>query len=342
MGHRAGRFAGQVVAVWLIAYAPLAAQAPSLTILRAGPTGELSTLEQANEIRIVFSEPMVALGRITSPLELPFVRVEPAIAGTFRWSGTTILIFTPKQALPYATAYRITVEGGTRAVSGRQLAKPFTFTFTTPTVRLLALDHYRRNGRFDASEVLLLRFNQAVDPGSVLAHLSSRAEPHNWAAPVLPPSVGLARSDPATLAQFRAKIAAADAAARSSAAMALQLAREWDTKRWPASPDLVVVETAAAPPVETWLRLAIDSAVPSPQGGATPGIEQSRVMELAPAFFVRGFSCTRGCDPSTYNGLRLTTDVALDKIRSATSAAQLSGGRVSTVAPASGASTRED
>src|SRR5215216_3477853 len=68
---------------------------PTLSVQRAGPDGELAELEQANEIRIVFSEPMVTLGRIPQPVTAPFVRIEPALKGTFRWSGTTILIFTP-------------------------------------------------------------------------------------------------------------------------------------------------------------------------------------------------------------------------------------------------------
>ena len=80
---------------------------PSLIVQRAGPNGEIDSLDQADEIRIVFSEPMVALGRIPQPVQAPFVRIEPAIRGTFRWSGTTILIFTPdpRQPLPYATPF---------------------------------------------------------------------------------------------------------------------------------------------------------------------------------------------------------------------------------------------
>ena len=47
-------------------------------------------------------------------------------------------------------------------------------------------------------------------------------------------------------------------------------------------------------------------------GRATPGEEQARTFELGRAFFVAGFTCTRGCDPSRYNPLRVTTTVALD------------------------------
>ena len=127
------------------------AQSPALTIVNTGPQGEIARLEEANEIRIVFSEPMVALGRIPANPSVPFVRIAPAIAGAFRWSGTTVLIFTPDPGtpLPFATAYQVTVDTSATAVSGRRLAEPVTFGFTTPTVKLLRTEWYRRGGTVD-------------------------------------------------------------------------------------------------------------------------------------------------------------------------------------------------
>ena len=60
-----------VCLVALVAVPPVAAQTPagagrSLSVVSAGPTGEVASLAEANEIRIVFSEPMVSLGRIPS------------------------------------------------------------------------------------------------------------------------------------------------------------------------------------------------------------------------------------------------------------------------------------
>src|SRR5262245_22354097 len=69
--------------------------ADALTIVSSGPHGETASLAEANEIRVVFSEPMVALGRIPPVVTAPFFKIAPAVRGTFRWSGTTILIFTP-------------------------------------------------------------------------------------------------------------------------------------------------------------------------------------------------------------------------------------------------------
>ena len=77
-----------VVVISLLVLHGLAfAQAAALSIVNTGPEGSLASLAQANEIRIVFSEPMVALGRIPSPVTAPFVRISPAIAGTLPLVG---------------------------------------------------------------------------------------------------------------------------------------------------------------------------------------------------------------------------------------------------------------
>src|SRR5438046_10329272 len=73
-------------------------QTPALTVVQSGPTNEIANLREANEIRIVFSEPMVVLGRIPALVTVPHVTIRPALARTYRWSGATILIFTPDQS----------------------------------------------------------------------------------------------------------------------------------------------------------------------------------------------------------------------------------------------------
>src|SRR6187401_2046470 len=89
----------------------------ALRVVSAGPTGEIRTGEEGNEIRVVFSEPMVALGRVPARLKPSFFSITPAVAGTYRWSGTTILILTPAKRLPRATKYDVTIDAGATAVS---------------------------------------------------------------------------------------------------------------------------------------------------------------------------------------------------------------------------------
>src|SRR3954454_7448906 len=79
--------------------------ADRLTIVKAGPVGEVAKLAEANEVRVVFSEPMVVVGKIPKELSVPWFHIEPAVKGTFRWSGTTTLIFPPEPKLPFATKF---------------------------------------------------------------------------------------------------------------------------------------------------------------------------------------------------------------------------------------------
>ena len=239
----------------LFAPIPVAAQQPtgSLTVVSAGPVGETGSLEEANEIRMVFSEPMVALGRIPTPVTAPFVSISPAIlGGTFRWSGTTILIYTPdpKRRLPFSTRYTVTVDGSAAATSGRRLAAPYTFTFTTPTVKLRRAEPFRRNGRYDGPMLVALRFNQPVTPSEIVAHLTLAFEPHEWDVPQLS-EAGRARlqaNNAQAIARFEAKVQAAARAAASNQKLAFTVAADWDKKRFPPSSDLVVIEITVAGP----------------------------------------------------------------------------------------------
>src|SRR5687767_10639797 len=113
--------------------------AETLRVLSAGPSGEVAAMSEANEIRVVFSEPMVVLGRIPEHVTAPFFRIDPAVKGSFRWSGTTTLIFTPdpKTPLPFAREFTVTIDKNAQSVAGNTLDRPYSFSFTTPTIRLV-------------------------------------------------------------------------------------------------------------------------------------------------------------------------------------------------------------
>jgi uncharacterized protein YfaS (alpha-2-macroglobulin family) len=309
-----------LVLSFLCAVRTLHAQS-GLSVVSSGPTGEIAAREQANEIRVVFSEPMVALGRIPDPVVAPFFRIRPALRGRFRWSGTTILIFTPDQdrPLPYATTYEVTIDAGATAASGRTLSAPHRFHFTTPTVRLLHTNWIRRTGRYDAPVQIFVRFNQSVNPVLVFPHLAARYEKHDFDAPVIPPSgIGrLRQSDPAGLQKFEAKVNAARAAAQSEAPVPLALARTWDQTAYPRAPDLVVLDTTIVPPPDGWIRLTVGPNIPALQGRAVPGVEQQYTVQLPPTLFVDGFRCVSACDPDEYNAAHFRGNVRVDVWKSA-------------------------
>src|SRR5918992_920653 len=100
------------VCVWvsLCLFASSVSAQSALEVVSTAPDGDLTSLQHANEIRIVFSEPMVTLGKIPDPVRAPFVRITPAVSGSFRWSGTPFLIFTPERQLPFSTKYEVIVD----------------------------------------------------------------------------------------------------------------------------------------------------------------------------------------------------------------------------------------
>ncbi len=311
------RIATVAILAALLSRAALAAP-PS--VVSGAPLGEIDALEQANEIRLVFSEPMVALGRIPEPVRAPFVRIEPPLPGSFRWSGTTTLIFTPEAgALRYATRYRVRVEASAVSARGAALGASHVFEFTTPTLRLLQADWYRRSGRYDKPVVLLLRFNQPVSAAALLPHLTFAHAPHPWTAPVLPAaamSYALA-ADPRAGEALAAKIAAAASAAASAAPIPVRVTRDWDKKRFAPAPALVVLETTEVPAPDTWIRIVVGAGARSAQGLATPKEAVDKTVQLEPTLFVEGFRCDTACDPDSYNPLRFRGRVLVPQARGA-------------------------
>jgi alpha-2-macroglobulin len=305
------------------------AATPSLTIVTSGPQGEVATLAEASEIRVVFSEPMVTLGRIPDRVRAPFIRISPAIQGTFRWSGTTILIFTPdpKRPLPYATTYTVTIDASAAAVSGRALAHTETFRFTTPTVRLLQTNWYRRGGTVDGRIVVVLRFNQPIRTGVVAAHLSAALERHEWTPPSFSDEA-LARLKPVdaqALDRFTAKVNATRAVAQATTPVELRPTTAWDKKAYPPSATLAVFETTTNVAPESWVKLMLNAGVRSPAGPATPGTTQSFTIQAEPAFFVQGFRCIEECDPDGWNPVRMRAIVKVADFAAAVTATDVTG-----------------
>jgi len=302
------------ILILLFVQMPVSALADDLAVVQAGPEGEIANLEEANEIRVQFSEPMVALGRIPDPVRVPYIRISPPIEGTFRWSGTRLVIFTPAEgvALANCTTYTVTVDGSAASIDGRKLGSPYIFSFTTPTVRLRRADWYRKTKQYDSPAIIALRFNQEVSPKSVVKHLTLRYEPYDWSEPDIPEAVQerLGRESPQAMKDFEKKVEQTIAATKSSSLVRFVLATEWDTEKYPPAPDLVVIETVEVPSVQSRIKIRLDDAIPGVQGTATPEEEQTQVLSMEPAFFVSGLHCSEECSVEFYNALAFTRRLA--------------------------------
>ena len=286
-----------------------AAAFAQLRVVSAAPEGELQTLEQASEIRIVFSEPMIVIGKVPQPVRPPFLRIEPAIEGNFRWSGTNTLIFRPDPAaLRYATRFRVTVDASARSIHGSALAAPHTFTFTTPTLRL---EHTRWYEKENGAVVFRMDFNQPIDARALVPHIHLGLSPHEVDfSGIQPPPPGSAGA-----AAFNAKKERVRQAAQSSRKILGFIPDEWDRDRFAEASDALILETQPAIPPGAWLRIAIDRSAPSPGGPEVPAMEQEFVAMRGPGFFVRRATCVSKCNPDYRVAILLTEGVALEDLR---------------------------
>jgi alpha-2-macroglobulin len=294
--------AGLGILLFVCAFSARAAD--KLTIVKAGPIGEVASLAEANEIRVVFSEPMVVVGKIPKVLEVPWFHVDPAIKGSFRWSGTTTLIFTPdpKPPLPFATKYDVTVDAEAKAVSGKTLGKLYRFSFTTPTIQLLRTDWYRKGGKYDGGIVVALWFNQPVDADTLASHLQLRTVAHEIKAPELAARERLQKLEPQQVAAFDAKLAKAQQAAASNGQPVLSFfPTDWDKEHFKPAKELVVVETKPGVPPDTNLQVFIDDSLAKGNTGVATGRAQTFTIELNPTFFVEKIECVKECNPDYYN-----------------------------------------
>ena len=77
------------------------------------------------------------------------------------------------------TRYEVTIDRGASSAAGRSLAAPYTFSFTTPTPRVLSAQVYRKTRRYDSPAVIALRFNQPMRAADVVAHTRIAHQPHS-------------------------------------------------------------------------------------------------------------------------------------------------------------------
>ncbi|WP_373048020.1 MG2 domain-containing protein [Vulgatibacter sp.] len=100
----------------------------ALAVVVARPQGEA---EGSFHPTITFSRPIVALQEVDGQ-QLQPAQIAPAVAGTWKWLGSTTAEFVPASQLPYATTFEVTVPAGLRALDGSTLGEPYRFSFSTP------------------------------------------------------------------------------------------------------------------------------------------------------------------------------------------------------------------
>ena len=292
--------------------------AARLEVVQAAPQGEVDARPEAAEVRVVFSEPMVALGRIPATVDAPFFHIAPALPGSFRWSGTRTLVFTPAdpEHLPYATRYDVTIDATATSASGATLGRPYTFSFTTPTLRLAA-------GHVVAARRPLRPAGRAAAPLQP-ARLARGRWIRTWPSPSSP-TRSRRRRRPATSARPpirpRSRPSRPRSRGRSESAAPVRA-------RSPCVPPRTGTRRPIRPPTtcspsrpRTCPRRKPGCAWPwaPPRAGRRAAPRRARCRSTpsssSPRSSSRGMRCRRACDPDDYNPLVLRGRVAVRALR---------------------------
>lgn len=97
------------------------------------PADGTTTASTQAVFRVTFAQPMTN----NRPAEITVV---PAISGTTRWEGQT-LVFEPDEALQPETEYTVEVGAGLSSEQGRLLLAPVRWTFTTSRPRIVFITY---------------------------------------------------------------------------------------------------------------------------------------------------------------------------------------------------------
>jgi len=107
-------------------------------VLSVNPEDTLPSSIKYPSIQVQFSQPVVPLAKLTDESDKSdFVTIEPALNGTFRWLGTSILSFESTDEVPPQAEYTIKVNPGIESLSGVKLTGETTFKFHTQELEAL-------------------------------------------------------------------------------------------------------------------------------------------------------------------------------------------------------------
>ncbi|HNQ79223.1 MAG TPA: MG2 domain-containing protein [Acidobacteriota bacterium] len=274
----------------------IAAFAGDLEVLSANPQGELQNLERDRfeSIQILFSESMV--NTLETPDEanrLPsYITITPTTGWRAYWGSDRLLKIVPgeKEKVPYSTRFVVTVKKGASSISGSVLGQDYSFSFTTPTLKIISAAMMRNREDLDSPAVIAVLFNQPVDPQGIARHLAITTREKQLSSNVLTPEGfrEMDRREPGARDRLYAKLERVYDEVKNRRQLVFRVAEKRTEQvdsfvkshfgwymRNSGDSNIMVVETVSAPPLHADLVLKFDSQTKALEGGVSPknGIE---------------------------------------------------------------------
>jgi len=142
---------------------PSTEEVAGLEVVHVFPTGKVESVEETNEIVIVFSDPMIALEEIPRKVEFP-LRIDPPLTGRFEWRGTSMLAFIPEKGFPLATRFKICIPKGVKSLSGKELKRPYRWQFETVRPKFMRSYPHHHSWWYPLDQPIYLYFNIPMSP----------------------------------------------------------------------------------------------------------------------------------------------------------------------------------
>ncbi len=252
-----------------------------LTVLRTAPVGKVPL---ASHLTVAFSHAMVALDRLDALNADGIVELEPAVAGRWRWVDTRTLAFEPEGGrFPAATQYRATVPFGVQAQVGAELRDVESWSFTTPPPTLLS--SRPRGGPTVRDPVMVVTFDQRVDPAAVIGKVALRGDGRVW--PVRALTADEVRAERQPGGALASVIGNADG-------------------KW------VAFRATQTLPGATTFRVVLPVGLPSAEGPLTTELDQEFSFTTYGPFEVTGVSCGHNWDCRPGSAFRIEFSNPID------------------------------
>lgn len=133
-----------------------------LEVLRYSPQGNVPFV---SDLSVTFSQPMVAVTSQEEAAKTVPVTLSPDVKGKWRWLGTKTLIFDSETRFQQSTKYTAAIPAGTKAALGQTLQKAISWTFSTPTAKVVQA--YPQNQTTTRDVPMFVAFDQNINAADV-------------------------------------------------------------------------------------------------------------------------------------------------------------------------------
>lgn len=128
----------------------------SFKVVDYGPVGELPVEMKHPTIYIMFSHPVVPIGKLGDVMtESNIIEVKPKVKGIYRWYGTKLLSFEPSEKYLPQRKYLVIINKDTKSLGGKKIEGNRKFNFNTEYLDIADFFPGKKYGAYSLRDVPL-------------------------------------------------------------------------------------------------------------------------------------------------------------------------------------------